>query len=160
MDIKIRLLELNEIKIIQELYKKVNLEIGTDVKFLDNVLQTHLSDFNKLVNETNKCFVAEIKNKIIGIITCRPNKCLCTETEIIEIERLAVLSDTRRYGVGTKLIEAVLEYAGKIPIHLTMISHNDLAKKFYTKNGFNVTKDEKLLCKDGSHYILTHFIKK
>lgn len=179
MDVNITLLKEDELLEIQNLYRSVNVELGTNEIFLEGIIKSELNDFDKVMNSNSKCFVAAVEGKIVGMVIARANTCICSvneEGKLIELERLAVVSHMRRLGIGRKLIETVAKESNAGPvrvpegnsvvfeerhrIHLTMISGNSKAERFYEDTGFHKTLTEKRVSsRNGDKYTLIHYCR-
>lgn len=67
--------------------------------------------------------------------------------EAIHIDPIVVSGQSRGMGIGTKLLEAVFEFAKKKKVDkviLEVVDTNPKAKKLYEKMGFCVVKEEKI----------------
>jgi ribosomal protein S18 acetylase RimI-like enzyme len=160
----VRPVKREEIKSIQELYRDVNVELGTSKLFLDSVISSHLDSYDKLVNSRGSCLVALVDNKIVGMVVYRESACACQSGhKVLELERLAVLSAHRLRGVGGALTRAVLAVAheSQLAVHLTAMQDNTSAIAFYAKLGFKTTETEhRVSPRTGAKYVLLHLISK
>ena len=107
-------------------------------KYFDNLLED-------CTNNQGKIFVYVKANKVLGMIagfieTCDERDKLvysCPKKGIIA--ELIVDKDSREFGVGTKLLEAMENYFKSIHcefIQIDVFAYNESAKKFYYKNGY------------------------
>ncbi|NLG88882.1 MAG: GNAT family N-acetyltransferase [Clostridiaceae bacterium] len=84
------------------------------------------------------CFVAEKDNKIIGVILCGH------DGRRAFIYHTAVSESERRRGVGTALVDAVIDALKKEGISkaaLVVFSKNELGNSFWEKRGFTARQD-------------------
>lgn len=84
------------------------------------------------------CFVAEKDNKIIGVILCGH------DGRRAFIYHTAVSESERRRGVGTALVDAVIDALKKEGISkaaLVVFSKNELGNSFWEKRGFTARED-------------------
>jgi len=83
---------------------------------------------------------------LAGAICSRIEKDKDTGEVKLYIMTLAVLLPYRRLGIGTKLLDFVLEYAKKRPdikaVSLNVQTNNETAISFYKHFGFIITKEE------------------
>lgn len=86
-------------------------------------------------NET--ILVYEINGKIVGFIEYLKNY------ETIDIINIAVLDEFRRDGIGSKFIDYLIENNDIEHIMLEVRKSNEIAIKFYEKNGFKVLREIK-----------------
>jgi GNAT superfamily N-acetyltransferase len=98
-------------------------------------------------------YVAEIARKLVGFILVQPTSFVqCTQRELW-LEYIAVRPASRRKGIGTLLMSAVLEYANThdIPLLYTTLNPNNKESiQFLRMHGFEV-KDWKQATKKLSH---------
>lgn len=59
----------------------------------------------------------------------------------IKLQRLAVLPDHRRHGIGTRMIDAVVGYAKLHEFHTIVLHAQIYALQFYTRSHFQVKGD-------------------
>ena len=81
--------------------------------------------------------IAEQNHKIIGFITG-----LKINTESVKILMLSVLEKHRKQGIGTLLLKQFIKEISKQKIkkiELEVKINNEIAIKFYKKNGFTIT---------------------
>jgi len=80
-------------------------------------------------------WVAEVEGKVVGLTG------LILEDKEAELEPLVVLEEFRGQGIGRRLVETVIEQAGKAEItqlKVRPVGRNDKAIQFFHKLGFNV----------------------
>jgi len=100
-------------------------------KFYKTVLE--VGEFAKL---------AYYEDVIVGSVCCRVDTDAETSERKLYIMTLGCLAPYRRMGVGSKMLEHILEEAAKDAtlacIYLHVQINNDSAKAFYDRAGFNV----------------------
>ncbi len=105
-----------------------------------------LIDLEEVNNNNGKCYIAVENNKAIGLIMGIVSK--YNEYDYLdykcpkrgEITELIVTSKTRSKGVGQLLINKMEEYFKSINckyIIIDVFGYNDLALKFYYKQGYH-----------------------
>ena len=98
-------------------------------------------------------YVAEIDRKVVGFILAQPTSFVRGEEREIWPEYIAVQPESRRRGIGTMLMSAVIEYAKTHDISLLYTALNPNNKEsiqFLTMHRFEV-KDWKEATKKLSH---------
>ena len=98
-------------------------------------------------------YVAEIARKLVGFILVQPTCFVHGAEREIWLEFIAVQPASRRKGIGTVLMSAVVEYAKTHDISLlytTLNPNNKESIQFLTRHGFEV-KDWKEATRKLSH---------
>jgi ribosomal protein S18 acetylase RimI-like enzyme len=98
-------------------------------------------------------YVAEIARKLVGFILVQPTSFVHSAQRELWLEYIAVRPASRRKGIGTLLMSAVIEYANThdIPLlYTTLNPNNEESIQFLTMHGFEV-KDWKQATKKLSH---------
>lgn len=96
------------------------------------------------------CFVAEIDSKIEGIAVCY-NGYSTWKGKVIHLEDLVVNESSRGLGIGTALLDQLIEYAyslGVKRIDWEVSEWNEPAIKFYKHKGADVKDDWRLVHMD------------
>jgi ribosomal protein S18 acetylase RimI-like enzyme len=96
--------------------------------------------FNHYVR-AHTSYVAEIDRKIVGFILSQPTSFTHGAKKEIGLEYIAVRPGSRRKGIGTILMSAILDYANKHDISLlytTLNPNNKESNQFLTRHGFEV----------------------
>lgn len=96
--------------------------------------------------DENSCFwVAELDNKIVGIIGVVPSTKYDPVTHM-ELVRMSVDSTVRRMGVGSQLIKVLEDWCKDKRYHfvnLYTLGAMSLARGLYEKNGYSLVETEK-----------------
>lgn len=90
-----------------------------------------------------KCFVAEYKNNIIGAAIIY-NRYSTWKGRTIHLEDLIVTENMRTNGVGTLLLDKVVNYAKNLKVKRVsweVINWNEKAIKFYLNKGALIKQD-------------------
>jgi N-acetylglutamate synthase-like GNAT family acetyltransferase len=90
-----------------------------------------------------KCFVAENKNSIIGAAIIY-NRYSTWKGRTIHLEDLIVTENMRTNGVGTLLLDKVVNYANNLKVKRVsweVINWNEKAIKFYLNKGALIKQD-------------------
>ena len=98
-------------------------------------------------------YVAEIARKLVAFILVQPTNFVHSAQREMWLEYIAVQPSSRRQGIGTMLMSAVIEYANTHDISLLYTALNPNNKEsiqFLTMHGFEV-KDWKEATKRLSH---------
>lgn len=101
---------------------------------------------NSILSKNHKLFVAVLEGKIVGFV-------MVEITDEINIENVVVEKSYRNYGIGTKLLEFVMEFAKSLNIHTLSleVSENNLtAFLLYKKFGFDLRRVRKNYYSDGA----------
>ncbi len=108
--------------------------------------------FNHYVS-AHGSYVAEIARRLVGFILAQPTAFVHSAKREIWLEYIVVQPASRRKGIGTMLMSAVIEYANTHDISLLYTALNPNNKEsiqFLTMHGFEV-KDWKEATKRLSH---------
>ena len=98
-------------------------------------------------------YVAEIDSKVVGFILVQPTSFVHSAQRELWLEYIAVRPSSRRKGIGTMLMSAVIEYANTHDIsflYTTLNPNNKESIQFLMRHGFEV-KDWKQATKKLSH---------
>jgi len=119
---------------------KIRKATEADIKDIKTILSFFFLDTDNVVENLPEFIVAENENKTIG--------CACLDIgEIVELRSIAVLPAHRNKGVGSKLVDSILERAKELTdvIYLRTTSH-----VFFEKKGFVrlPNKEKKVFWKD------------
>ena len=90
-----------------------------------------------------KCFVAELDGSIVGMALVYPRYSTWKGT-VIHLEDLIVNEAQRGEGIGTKLLDKVVEYGNQLGvkrISWEVLDWNEPAIKFYEQKGAKVMRD-------------------
>lgn len=123
--------------------------IAVDAIENSTVLPNKMSekDFqNSILSKNHKLFVAELEGKIVGFV-------MIEITDEINIENVVVEKSYRNYGIGTRLLEFVVDYAKSQNINTLSleVSENNLtAYLLYKKFGFDLRRTRKNYYADGA----------
>lgn len=101
---------------------------------------------NSLIGPNHKLFVAEIGCEIVGFV-------LVEITDEINVENIVVDKNYRNYGIGTKLLDYVCEFAKSLNIGMVSLevsANNITAYLLYKKYGFKQRRIRKSYYRDGS----------
>ncbi|MGE7093245.1 N-acetyltransferase family protein [Lysinibacillus sp. NPDC048646] len=128
-----KLLEIQRAVIAEELYL-----MTTSKEFQQTVAGQKAWIQSKLTNERETIFIAQFHNEIVGWLMFQsPNRQRLSHTGTIG---MMVHKDYRRYGIGKRLLEELLEWAMKNPyiekVSLGVFSTNERAIALYKKMGF------------------------
>lgn len=96
--------------------------------------------FNHYVRAQSS-YVAEIDRKHVGFMLTQPTSFVHTAKRELWLEYIAVRPASRRKGIGTMLMSAILEYAKKHDISLLytrLNPNNKESNQFLIKHGFEV----------------------
>ncbi len=140
MDFRIRSAELRDLQQIVNLDRSCFINYGTHEG--PEVFKQRIKVFKK------GCFVLEIKKQIRGYITSEKwremrepklnEDAFVTHKEggkIFNITALAIAKESRRKGLGTALLNKLINIASReMAIHIIVQTSN--ARKFYEENGF------------------------
>ena len=103
-------------------------------------------------NSYFKSFVAKNENKIIGAAIIY-NRYSTWKGRTIHLEDLIVTEKMRSSGVGTLLLDSVVNYAKKLNVKRVsweVINWNEKAIKFYLKKGALIKKDWSIIHLDSN----------
>lgn len=102
-----------------------------DTDFVNKLGQELKDDFNiKKRSNLEQVIVYVVDNKILGFVT------FIKLYETVEILYIIVDKDTRKKGIGSKLLNYLCLFAGIKEIILEVRETNEIALKFYQKYGF------------------------
>ena len=107
-------------------------------EYIINRQREHLKDTNQIF------FVAEDQTKIIGMATGhigeRDEANIYAIEKIGYVDELCVLSEYRKSGTGTRLLDALIQELHKSNIKFigVGVAYNNTAHHFYTSQGFNI----------------------
>ena len=145
MYVVIRLAEIKDSEQILNLIK----ELAEFENELEKV-ELNLSDIKKHgfgKNSVFKCFVAEYMNSIVGIALFYP-RYSTWKGPTFHLEDLIVTKTMKGKGIGTKLLNAFVNYAknaGVKRVEWEVLDWNKKAIDFYNKNGALIFNDWKIV---------------
>lgn len=150
----------DEVK-VRDIFKCTHLEFNTCKsvsKFVEKCLRTDMKNIEQSTRGTLpfRFWVAIRNNIIVGCVAIRPY-----ENNSIEVCRMGVCHEHRRFGIGTALLNTAICYAQNIGanvVHLETLSHMKAANEFYQSNGFSMI-DEKQVGKLDDSFTITSYAK-
>jgi amino-acid N-acetyltransferase len=119
---------------------KIRKATEADIKDIKTILSFFFLDTDNVEKNLPEFILAEKNNKILG--------CACLDIgDIVELRSIAVLPAQRNKGVGSKLVEAVLERAKELT---DVIYLRTTSPVFFEKKGFVrlPDKEKKVIWKD------------
>ena len=111
-----------------------------------NAVEVTLTDLEKdgfSENPKFVCFVLEVNNSVEGIALIY-TRYSTWKGEVLHLEDLIISEKCRGKGLGTKLLDAVVNYGKEIGvkrISWEVLDWNETAIKFYKSKGANVMRD-------------------
>lgn len=90
-------------------------------------------------SDTVRNIVAELDGRLVGLVAG------IRERDHVELVSMWTAPDARGHGVGRRLVEAVLEWAGSLDVddvRLWVVRGNDPAFRLYERCGFHLTGEE------------------
>ncbi|MGM1048054.1 MAG: GNAT family N-acetyltransferase [Bacillota bacterium] len=116
-------------------------------RHINRLINDYITGINRFQNEDEALFECRVQNRVIGI--CGLNRDPYSEEVIGRVRRLYVLKEFRRYGIGRRLTEEVINTAKSHYRKLVLKTDNPNASEFYKALGFKeVMDDEKV-----THYL-------
>lgn len=100
-----------------------------------------------LLNMRRYSRLAYVKDVLVGAISCKEDIDKDTEEHVCYIMTITVLPAYKRYGIGSQMLEQVIEdcvtkrKVKKMRLHVQ--AGNDAALQFYKKHGFEVKEELK-----------------
>ncbi len=146
MDLKIERLSLQIVDKWQDQIKNLMLE-ATLKSFPDNMpdddyYDSSLSKIQKYLSEEKAVvFLATEEDLLLGFAWC--HEIIRFQKRRLHISSLAVNPQNQYGGIGTSLMAEIRNYAEKNGfdgIDLLVTDSNDVAKRFYLKNGFDTER--------------------
>lgn len=107
------------------------------------ITQTDLEKDGFGENKLFHCFVAEVADEIVGIALVYP-RYSTWKGPVIHLEDLIVSKKMRGSGLGTALLDKVVQYGHQLGVKRIcweVLDWNDPAIEFYEKKGANVLRD-------------------
>ena len=153
MEYIIRELRTSEVKELDTfLYEAIFIPEGVEAPpkdiILQPALQVYVADFGK--RKGDKCLVAESAAKIIGAVWVRIMNDYGHVDDETPSFAISLLKEYRGYGIGTKLMQEMLEALrkdGYTQVSLS-VQKSNYAVKMYQKVGFEI------LCENDEEYIM------
>lgn len=111
-----------------------------------DAVEVTLSDLERDGFDSNpkfRCFVIEVNDNVEGIALIYP-RYSTWKGEVLHLEDLIVSEQCRGLGLGTKLLDTVVNYGkerGVKRISWEVLDWNEPAIKFYESKGANVMRD-------------------
>jgi predicted N-acetyltransferase YhbS len=96
--------------------------------------------FNHYVR-TETSFVAEMGGEVVGFILAQPISYVHGAKKGIWLEYIAVLPETRKMGIGSKLVSKTVDHAyshGMSLLYATLNPNNQESYRLLVKHGFDV----------------------
>ena len=98
----------------------------------------------RIVNHLRYGRFAYYNDIIVGAITWKYDHCATTKEKNVYIMTINVLENYQRYKIGTQLLQELIRLHKDMKeisyINLHVQESNEIAKKFYLKNGFEEVK--------------------
>jgi amino-acid N-acetyltransferase len=119
---------------------KIRKATEADIKDIKTILSFFFLDTDNVVKNLPEFIVAENDNKTLG--------CACLDIgTIVELRSIAILPAYRNKGIGSKLVEAILERAKELT---DVIYLRTTSPVFFEKKGFVrlPDKEKKVIWKD------------
>ncbi|MDH4945303.1 GNAT family N-acetyltransferase [Sulfurimonas sp. C5] len=119
--------------LLKELFaqeKEFKYKKGLHAKAIEKILKK---------KKVGRIFVYKIEDKIVGMVSLLYSYSTALSAKVGIVEDMIVQSDYRGIGVGSALLEHLIEYANKKGLkRLTLLTDadNELAQKMYGKFGF------------------------
>ncbi len=142
--INIRSARKDEVQKLQDLNDEVfidNSKYDPDLKVDWAQSSVGKNYFTELVNNPDAlCLIAEENNVLVGYIASGPKEINYRNSKYIEIENMGISPQHRSKGIGSQLIEKVIELAkekGFQKVFVNTYFGNTKAIDFYERNGFN-----------------------
>lgn len=146
MEIIIRELRTSEVKELDTfLYEAIFIPEGVEAPpkdiILQPALQVYVADFGK--REGDKCLVAEADANIIGAVWVRIMNDYGHVDDETPSFAISLLKEYRGYGIGTKLMQGMLEELRKNGYTQASLSvqKRNYAVKMYQKVGFEILRE-------------------
>lgn len=146
MEIIIRELRTSEVKELDTfLYEAIFIPEGVEAPpkdiILQPALQVYVADFGK--REGDKCLVAEADANIIGAVWVRIMNDYGHVDDETPSFAISLLKEYRGYGIGTKLMQEMLEELRKNGYTQASLSvqKRNYAVKMYQKVGFEILRE-------------------
>lgn len=114
--------------------------IKADLKDIKTILSFYYLDTENVGKNLPEFIVAETDNRIVG--------CACLDLgDIVELRSIAILPSYRNKGIGSKLVDAILNNAEKLT---DIVYLRTTSPAFFEKKGFKILpdKEKKILWKD------------
>lgn len=121
---------------------KIRKATGSDIKDIKTILSSFFLDTDNVGKNLPEFIIAENDTKILG--------CACLDIgNIVELRSIAILPAYRNKGIGSKLVEAILERAKELT---DVIYLRTTSPVFFEKKGFVrlENNEKKFLWKDCS----------
>ena len=144
MEIEIKKADITYLKDIQNLNNQL---FELEYNNFDSALKvgwTYETDGEKYFNDmlnNEIIYIALDRDKVVGYLAGSINiQGSYVTKSLAEIDNMFILEEYRKYGIGTKLINAFKEYCFQNQIEelkVTASAKNKNAIDFYIKNGFN-----------------------
>ena len=115
-----------------------------------------------IVSDQHLVWVAVIDETIVGfahaIASDEPDMPWRAATRVLELKAMGVTASRRGHGIGTRLLDAVLDAARERNAHevrLTVWGFNDDARRFYRRHGFSLRTEqlERVVENDGGNTV-------
>ena len=146
MDCIIRKIQQEEVKVLDTfLYEAIFIPEGVEAPpkdiILQPTLQVYVADFGK--RKGDKCLVAETDAKIIGAVWVRIMNDYGHVDDETPSFAISLLKEYRGYGIGTKLMQGMLEALRNDGYKQASLSvqKSNYAVKMYQKVGFEILRE-------------------
>ena len=109
------------------------------------------SERDELENKSKHIMITDTVNNIIGV--GRIHQIRNEFEEIVsQIRYMAVSNEYRNYGLGSKILKNLEEYAYKKGIKKIILHARESALEFYIKNGYDVVEKSHILYNSIQHW--------
>lgn len=150
----------NDADAVRQLFARGQLDFaqGTDIeedvrRYIDHSLGEDLADIpgNYLNLPRNHFWVADLDDQVKGMVGVQQRS-----SEQAELRRMSVAGDTRRQGIGGRLLGMVEQFCreqGYSQIYLATVTHLVPAISMYVKDGYQLTGEDNYGRMAVQHYI-------
>ena len=154
MKIKVRKVAEDDWKAIKKIYNEWRAEGAYAVP--EHLLSDKDAKRNaKFLAEHGINLVAEVNNKVVGLLESTQGR-LPKTAHTVDIGQLNVSIEYRRFGIGKKLVQSLLDISRKKKINVLFLyvaANNRPAIRFYEKLGFKTTGYIKNQLRFGNKYV-------
>ncbi len=150
---KIKRIKIKKVNNKSDLEEALKLRRKVFIDEQDVPVEIEIDEYDDLIANSIH-FLAEHQGQAVG--TCR----LVMKGEIIKLGRMAIDVNFRQQGIGSSLLEEVIDYSRRCNFKQIILHAQKDAVGFYQNNGFNLVSEDIILEANIEHLKMNKILRK